>query len=110
MKKSETLIVKKPLLSWIFRGNRKLKLLLVMTVFVTIFVRIVPLEMQKRIVNQAIQLKAFELLWYLSGGRCHCRGTQVRHQLFPDNNRATRPGSQANRPVPSCANAAIGRF
>jgi ABC-type multidrug transport system fused ATPase/permease subunit len=62
MKKSETLIVKKSLLSWIISGNPKLKLLLVMTVFATVFVRIVPLEMQKRIVNQAIQLKAFELL------------------------------------------------
>jgi ABC-type multidrug transport system fused ATPase/permease subunit len=67
MKKNETLIVKKPLLSWIFRGKRKLKLLLVMTVFVTVFVRVIPLEMQKRIVNQAIKLKAFELLMIYCG-------------------------------------------
>jgi len=62
MKKSEPLIVKKPLLSWIFKGNRNLKLLLVMIVCATVFVRIIPLEMQKRIVNQAIKLKTFELL------------------------------------------------
>jgi ABC-type bacteriocin/lantibiotic exporter with double-glycine peptidase domain len=67
MKKSETLIVKKPLLSWIFKGNRNLKLLLVMTVFVTVFLRIIPLEMQKRIVNQAIKLKEFELLLIYCG-------------------------------------------
>ncbi len=67
MKKSETPIVKKPLLSWVFRGNSKLKLFLVITVFATVFVRIVPLEMQKRIVNQAIQLKAFELLLIYCG-------------------------------------------
>jgi ABC-type multidrug transport system fused ATPase/permease subunit len=67
MEKSETPIVKKPLLSWVFRGNSKLKLFLVITVFATVFVRIVPLEMQKRIVNQAIQLKAFELLLIYCG-------------------------------------------
>ena len=67
MKKSEPLIVKKPLLSWVFKGNRKLKLLLVVTVCATVLVRVVPLEMQKRIVNQAINLKAFELLLIYCG-------------------------------------------
>jgi ABC-type multidrug transport system fused ATPase/permease subunit len=38
-----------------------------MTVFVTVFVRVIPLEMQKRIVNQAIKLKAFELLMIYCG-------------------------------------------
>jgi ABC-type multidrug transport system fused ATPase/permease subunit len=60
-------IVNKPLLSWIFAGNRKLKLLLVLTVIVTVIIRIAPLEMQKRIVNQAIQLKAFDLLLIYCG-------------------------------------------
>jgi ABC-type multidrug transport system fused ATPase/permease subunit len=67
MKKSETPIVKMPLRSWVFKGNRKLKLLLVVTVCATVLVRVVPLEMQKRIVNQAIQLKAFELLLIYCG-------------------------------------------
>jgi ABC-type bacteriocin/lantibiotic exporter with double-glycine peptidase domain len=67
MEKSETLIVKKSLLTWVYRGNPRLKLLLVITVIATVFVRIVPLEMQKRIVNQAIQLKAFELLLIYCG-------------------------------------------
>jgi ABC-type bacteriocin/lantibiotic exporter with double-glycine peptidase domain len=62
MKKIEMPIVKKPLFDWVFRGNRNLKLLLVITVCATVFVRVIPLEMQKRIVNQAIKLKAFELL------------------------------------------------
>jgi len=60
-------IVNKPLLSWIFTGNRKLKPLLVLTVIVTVIIRIAPLEMQKRIVNQAIQLKAFDLLLIYCG-------------------------------------------
>lgn len=55
-------IVKRSLLSWIFRGNQKLKLFLILTVSVTVSIRIIPLEMQKRIVNQAINLKAFDLL------------------------------------------------
>ena len=67
MQKNETLIVKKSLLSWVFRGNLKLKLVLLIAVFATVFLRIVPLEMQKRIVNQAIQLKAFELLLIYCG-------------------------------------------
>ena len=67
MKKSEAPVVKKPLLSWVFSSNRNLKILLVITVSATVFVRIVPLEMQKRIVNQAIQLKAFEMLLIYCG-------------------------------------------
>jgi ABC-type multidrug transport system fused ATPase/permease subunit len=62
MKKVKLSIVKKPLLAWIFTGNPKLKLLLLLTVVVTVIIRIAPLEMQKRIVNQAIKLKAFDLL------------------------------------------------
>jgi hypothetical protein len=62
MKKAKHPIVKKPLLVWVFRGNQKLKLLLLLTVVVTVIIRVIPLELQKRIVNQAINLKAFELL------------------------------------------------
>ncbi len=68
VKKSEALVVKKPLLSWIFSSNRNLKILLVITVSATVIVRIVQLEMQKRIVNQAIRLKAFEMLLIYCGG------------------------------------------
>jgi hypothetical protein len=67
VKKSEALVVKKPFLSWVFSSNRNLKILLVITVSATVIVRIVPLEMQKRIVNQAIQLKTFEMLLIYCG-------------------------------------------
>ena len=67
MNEIQTSIVKKPLLSWIIKGDRKLKLLLLLTVLVTVMIRIVPLEMQKRIVNKAIKLKAFELLLIYCG-------------------------------------------
>lgn len=62
MKSQTASIVGKPLISWILAGNYKLKLLLLLTVCITVLIRIVPLEMQKRIVNQAISMKAFELL------------------------------------------------
>src|SRR5210317_803345 len=62
MIKGKTLIVKKSLFSWIFSGSLKLQLILLGTIIISVIVRVFPLEMQKRIVNQAIQLKAFELL------------------------------------------------
>jgi ABC-type multidrug transport system fused ATPase/permease subunit len=61
------LIVKRSMLSWIFTGNHKLKVFLTMTVIVVVLIRIIPLEMQKRIVNQAIHLKAFDLLLIYCG-------------------------------------------
>ena len=60
-------IVKRSMLSWIFAGNHKLKLFLILTVLLVVFIRIIPLEMQKRIVNQAINLKAFDLLLIYCG-------------------------------------------
>jgi len=67
MQKARPSIVKKPLLGWIFAGNPKLKLLLLLTVVITVIIRVAPLEMQKRIVNQAIKLKAFDLLLIYCG-------------------------------------------
>jgi len=62
MAKTKTLVVKKSLFSWIFSGSLKLQLILLVTIIISVITRVFPLEMQKRIVNQAIQLKAFELL------------------------------------------------
>ncbi len=67
MDATQTSIVKRSLLSWIITGNHKLKVLLILTVFVAVLIRIIPLEMQKRIVNQAISLKAFDLLLVYCG-------------------------------------------
>lgn len=62
MNRIKTPVVKKSLLSWIISGGFKLQVLLLGTIVVTVFVRVLPLEMQKRIVNQAINLKALDLL------------------------------------------------
>ena len=67
MLKPRTSIVKKSLISWILMGNPKLKLLLLLVAIVTVLIRVIPLEMQKRIVNQAISLKAFDLLLIYCG-------------------------------------------
>jgi ABC-type multidrug transport system fused ATPase/permease subunit len=67
MEKPRTTIVSKSLLSWILMGNYKLKLLLLLAAIVTVLIRIIPLEMQKRIVNQAISMKAFDLLLIYCG-------------------------------------------
>lgn len=64
MSKSRGPIVKRPLLSWIYAGNLKLHLLLLITVVVAVFARVVPIEMQKRIVNEAIEQKSLDLLLF----------------------------------------------
>jgi ABC-type multidrug transport system fused ATPase/permease subunit len=60
-------IIEKSLFSWVFSGHLKLKIILLLTIFVTVFTRVFPLEMQKRIVNQAINLKAVDLLLLYCG-------------------------------------------
>jgi ABC-type multidrug transport system fused ATPase/permease subunit len=67
MPKHRTSIVKKPLISWVLLSNLKIKLLLLLAAIVTVLIRVIPLEMQKRIVNQAISLKAFDLLLIYCG-------------------------------------------
>jgi len=67
MEKSPAPIAKKSLLSWILIGDYKLRLLLLLAAIVTVLIRIIPLEMQKRIVNQAIGMKAFNLLLIYCG-------------------------------------------
>ena len=53
---------KKSLLSWAFKGNLKLQLLLVLIISITVFTRVLPLEMQKRVINEAIKLRRIDLL------------------------------------------------
>jgi ABC-type bacteriocin/lantibiotic exporter with double-glycine peptidase domain len=62
MKKADTPVVKRSLFSWVFAGNLKLQLLLLVIIGVMVFARVVPLEMQKRIVNEAINLRSIDLL------------------------------------------------
>lgn len=58
------MITKRPLSYWIRTSNVKLQLLLVVVIAVTVVARVVPLEMQKKIVNQAIGMKQLQLLYY----------------------------------------------
>ncbi len=62
MEKKEQPIVKRSLGSWVFEGSVFLQILLVVIIMVTVFARLIPLEMQKRIINQAIYLKKIDLL------------------------------------------------
>lgn len=67
MAKAEPPIVKRSLFSWIFAGNLKLQLLLMLIIAVMIFARIVPLEAQRRVVNEAIKLRNIDLLLLYCG-------------------------------------------
>ena len=62
MANAHTLIVHKSLVSWVTSKNRWLQLLLVVTAIIAVFANVLPLEMQKRIVNDAINLRKFDLL------------------------------------------------
>jgi ABC-type multidrug transport system fused ATPase/permease subunit len=55
-------IVHRPLFTWVFKVNLKLQLLVLVTVVVSVMVSVVPLEMQKRIVNEAIERRNVDLL------------------------------------------------
>lgn len=60
-------ITKKKLMSWAFRKNLKLQLLLLLVISVMVATRVIPLEMQKRIVNDAIVLKKIDSLLLYCG-------------------------------------------
>ncbi|MGD9097236.1 MAG: ABC transporter ATP-binding protein/permease [Desulfobacterales bacterium] len=62
MPKPDDAIVQRSLFSWIFGPNTKLQLLLLVLIAITVFARVLPLEMQKRIVNEAIRLRNIDLL------------------------------------------------
>lgn len=67
MRKTETLVVKRSLPSWIRSSNLKLQALLLLVILVTVFARVLPLEMQKRIVNEAIRFGEIQLLFLYCG-------------------------------------------
>jgi len=67
MKKSSIPIVKQPLSSWVLGENLKLQIILVLIIAITVFARVIPLEMQKRIINEAINLRKMDLLFLYCG-------------------------------------------
>ena len=67
MRKTETPVVKRSLPSWIRSSSFKLQALLLLVILVTVFARVLPLEMQKRIVNEAIRFGEIQLLFLYCG-------------------------------------------
>ena len=67
MKKTRPAVVNRSLFSWIFPGNVHLQLFLLLVICITVFARVLPLEMQKRIINQAIKLSDLEKLLFYCG-------------------------------------------
>jgi len=62
MKKTQPPIVKRSLFSWIIPGNGKLQILLLVIIVVMVCARVVPLEMQRVIINEAVKLGKIDLL------------------------------------------------
>jgi ABC-type bacteriocin/lantibiotic exporter with double-glycine peptidase domain len=67
MDKAKRPIVRRSLFSWVFDGNLGWQLSLLAVIAVVVFARVLPLEMQKRIVNQAITLRDLDLLLLYCG-------------------------------------------
>ena len=67
MGRAETPVVKRTLSSWVFSGNTKLQITLLLVIVITVFARVLPLEMQKRVVNEAIKLRNIDLLMLYCG-------------------------------------------
>ncbi|GAB4340374.1 MAG: hypothetical protein Kow0089_13960 [Desulfobulbaceae bacterium] len=60
-------ITRRPLFYWITRRHRPLQFLLLLIIVGSMFFRVFPLEMQKRIVNEAIHLRDEQLLFLYCG-------------------------------------------
>ena len=61
------IITKRSLFSWILHGHWPLQLLLLSVIAASIFFRVIPLELQKRIINTAIALQDVERLLLYCG-------------------------------------------
>lgn len=60
-------VTEKSLFSWVFSGNLKLQIILLFVIILIVFARVLPLEMQKRIINDSIALKNLDGLLVYSG-------------------------------------------
>jgi ABC-type multidrug transport system fused ATPase/permease subunit len=67
MRTDQPPVVKRTLWSWVRTTGTKLQFLLIFIILVTVFTRVVPLEMQKRVVNEAIFLRKVDLLLIYCG-------------------------------------------
>ena len=60
-------VTERSLFYWVFRRNLKLQLILLVIIILVVFARVVPLEMQKRIINDSIALKNIDGLMIYCG-------------------------------------------
>ncbi|GAB4337021.1 MAG: ABC transporter ATP-binding protein [Desulfobulbaceae bacterium] len=60
-------ITKRPLFYWVLHRQRSLQLVLLLVILLSIVFRVFPLEMQKRIVNEGINLRNEHLLFLYCG-------------------------------------------
>ncbi len=60
-------ITERSLFYWILRRHRPMQLFLLLVIVISLFFKVFPLEMQKRIINQAIYLKDTHLLFLYCG-------------------------------------------
>ena len=67
MEKTKPPVVQRSLISWIWTSSLKLQLLLILIILIEVIARVIPLEMQKRIINEAINLRKIDLLFYYCG-------------------------------------------
>ena len=56
-------VVNRSLWSWILTSNLKIQALLLLVILIAVFTRVLPLEMQKRIVNEAIRFGELGMLF-----------------------------------------------
>jgi ABC-type multidrug transport system fused ATPase/permease subunit len=61
------MITKRPITYWIKHSNKKLQFILLGVILVTVATRVLPLEMQKKIVNEAIGMRKLHLLYIYCG-------------------------------------------
>ncbi len=65
--KKEIPICQRSLFYWILRKHRPTQLLLLVVILTSLFFRVFPLEMQRRIINEAIHLRDEQLLFLYCG-------------------------------------------
>lgn len=60
--KNSTELTRRSIFYWVLHGNLKLQLVLLLIIVLVVIARVVPLEMQKRIINDSIALRKFDNL------------------------------------------------
>ena len=65
--KSEPQVTQRSLFSWVYKRHIRLQLLLLVIICITVASRVLPLELQKNIINDAIGMRNIDLLLLYSG-------------------------------------------